>query len=72
MIDPLEDYARRTEELLAQLKSGKPLEMSPETRRLAEEVVKQQKERENEDIEEWAKNLVDSMYNSPGFRDSDY
>jgi hypothetical protein len=72
MSDPLKDYAKRMDELLEQLNSGKPIEMSPETRRLAEEVVKQQKERENENIEEWAKNLVDSMYNSPGFKDSDY
>jgi hypothetical protein len=69
---PIDDFSKFSEELADHLKKGIPLDVSPEVLALAKQVVAEQKARQNEDIGEWAKNLVNSMYNSPGFKDSDY
>jgi hypothetical protein len=63
----IDDYEKRSNELFEQLKSGKPLEYSEETRRLAKLVIEKRDRERNKkmtraEIEAWAENLVKSMY----------
>jgi hypothetical protein len=60
-----DDFKKHSDDLIARLKSGKPIEMSEETRQLAERVVAYQATQQNlseAEIAKWAKGLVDSMY----------
>lgn len=49
-------------EALERFKSGKPVEMSPETRRLAKLALEASEKSKDEDPKVWAERLVNSMY----------
>ena len=64
-MSPNDDFKKNCDDLLDRLKSGKPLEMSEETRALAKEVVAYQATQQNlslDEIKAWATGLIDSMY----------
>jgi hypothetical protein len=55
------DWSQGTRELaqlIADIRAGKLPEMTPERRRLAEEAVRSNEARKNEDVDAWAKKLA--------------
>lgn len=64
MSDPLDDYKKRTDELMASLEAGEMPKYSEETYRLAKEVLLQRKRDmlDPEPPEVWAERLMKSMY----------
>jgi hypothetical protein len=49
-------------EALERFRSGKPVPMSEETRRLAKEALEAREKSTDEDPEAWAKRLMNNMY----------
>jgi hypothetical protein len=60
-----DDFEKHSDDLIARLNDGKPIEMSDEVRALAEQVIAYQATQQNlseEEMVAWAKALVASMY----------
>jgi hypothetical protein len=72
MSDSTDSLSKEASDLAGLLKQGAKPKFNPELLKLAKQAIAARDARKNEDPEEWAKKLVDSMYNSPGFKDSDY